>query len=123
VLEAGLDPRAAHRVVGRLSRTLHEAHRVASSLTPADVAHASEAVLGKSVDIGTAALARALDPRAAVAARRGPGGAAEAPMSRMLDACRTQLSSFVAWSNAAAARAEQARSKLLADVQQVIGEA
>jgi hypothetical protein len=41
----------------------------------------------------------------------------------MLDACRTQLSSFVAWSNAAAARAEQARSKLLADVQQVIGKA
>ncbi len=106
VLEAGLDPRAAHRVVGRLSRTLHE-----------------EAILGKPVDIGATALARALDPRAAIASRRGPGGAAEAPMSRMITACRAQLSSFAAWSHAAAARAEEARGRLLADVQRVIGEA
>ena len=123
VLEAGLDPRAAHRVVGRLSRTMHEAHRVASSLTPADVAHAAEGVLGRRVDIGVAALAKALDPRAAVAARRGPGGAAEAPMSRMLATCRAQLVASAAWWQGSAARADEARNSLLAAVQQVIGEA
>jgi argininosuccinate lyase len=123
VLEAGLDPRTAHRVVGRLSRTLHEAHGVASSLTPADVAHAAEAVLGKPIHIDAAALAGALDPRAAVTARRGPGGAAEAPMARMIAACHAQLAAAAAWSQAAAARAEQARNSLLAAVRQVIGEA
>ena len=123
VLEAGLDPRAAHRVVGRLSRILHEARRVPSSLTPADVAHAAQAVLGKPVVIEVPVLARALDARAAIAARCGTGGAAEAPMSQMISACRAQLAASAAWSQAAAARAEQARISLLATVRQVIGEA
>lgn len=114
VLEAGLDFRAAHRVVGRLSRILHEERRVPASLMPADVERAAEAVLGQTVNIDAATLARALDPRAAVAARSGPGGTAETPMSEMITACRANLAMGAAWLRIVTERAESARTSLLA---------
>lgn len=114
VLEAGLDYRAAHRVIGRLSRTLHEEHRVPASLTPVDVERAAEAALGQVVKIDAAALARALDPRLAVAARSGPGGAADAPMSEMIGACRASLAEGAAWLKVVTERTESARTHLLA---------
>ena len=123
VLEAGLEHRAAHRVVGRLSRTLHEANRDAASLTPADVASASAAVLGHSLTLDAATLARALDPRAAIAARQGAGGAAEAPMTAMIDSLRGQLAASAAWFESTTARADGARQRLLAMARQVAGAA
>ena len=120
VLEAGLDPRAAHRVVGRLSRDLHEAGRVPASLTPADVARAAEAALGRPVKIDAATLGRALDPRSAIAARTGPGGAAEAPMTAMIGECRARLSAEAARWDAIGARAERARASLIACVGRLI---
>ena len=116
-----LDHRAAHRVVGRLSRMLHEEHRPAASLTPADVAEATQAMLGQRVAIDSAAIAAALDPRAAIAGRRGAGGASEAPMSQMICAFRAQLSVDADWTEAAAAHALRAREALLAAVRQTIG--
>ncbi len=122
VLEASLDYRAAHRVVGRLSRTLHEERRVPASLTPADVERAAEAVLGQIVNIDAATLATALDPRAAVAARRAPGGAAAAPMSEMIAECRAQLAIGAAWLQVVTEHAESARASLLAATQQTVKE-
>lgn len=119
VTEAGLEHRAAHRVVGWLSRTLHDANRDAASLTPADLANAAEAVLGRSLTLDAPTLARALDPRAAIAARQGAGGAAEAPMTAMIEVFRSELAASAAWFDAATARADAARQQLLAMARQV----
>ena len=121
VLEAALEHRTAHRVVGRLARDLHEAQRGAASVTPQDVATAAQAVLGHGLNIDAAALARALDPRAAVAARRGAGGAATEPMSAMIASQRQQIGAAAAWAEAADAHAAAARSHLLAAARQVAG--
>jgi argininosuccinate lyase len=121
VLDAGIEHRAAHRVVGWLARDLHEAGRSATTLTPEDVARAAQAVLGQALRIDSAALARALDAREAVASRRGPGGAAAAPMTAMIAAQREQLGSASAWFDSAAARAATARAGLLREVRDFVG--
>ncbi|MEQ1803878.1 MAG: lyase family protein [Burkholderiaceae bacterium] len=121
VLDAGLDHRSAHRVVGRLSRTLHEEQRAAVSLTPQDVARAAQAVLGQGLNIDAAALSQALDPRAAVAARRGPGGAGQTPMSAMLASHQQQIAAGAAWVEATDAHAAQARERLFAAARRVAG--
>ncbi len=113
VLDAGIEHRAAHRVVGWLARDLHAAGRSATSLTPDDVARAAQAVLGQALRIDSAALARALDASEAVASRRGPGGAAAAPMAAMLAAQREQVVATSAWFDGATARAATARAGLL----------
>jgi argininosuccinate lyase len=120
VQEAGLEHRAAHRLVGRLSRNLHDDQRSAASLTPADVASAARGVLGRELNVDAALLSKALDPRAAIAARRGPGGAADAPMAEMIAGYRAQFAAAAAWSDAAEAHAAEARRSLLAEVRQVI---
>jgi argininosuccinate lyase len=122
VLETGLDYRAAHRVVGRLARMLHEERRAAATLTPADVEQAIEAVLGRAVKIDAALLARAVDPRAAIAARHGPGGAAGVPMAEMISACRAGLLAASAWHDDLSRHAERARTALLATARQVAAE-
>jgi argininosuccinate lyase len=121
VLEVGVEHRAAHRVVGRLARTLHEERRSAATLTPSDVANAAQAVLGRALKIDTSVLARALDPRAAVAARRGQGGAAQEPMAAMIAAHRGQVGTAVAWFDGAEALAAAKRRELLAAVRQMAG--
>lgn len=122
VHRGGIDHRAAHRVVGRLSRTLHEANRPAASLRPVDVADAAEIVLGQRVTLDDAALAAALDPREAIARRCGAGGAAEAPMSQMMSHFSAQLAAFADSTEAAAAHARRAREGLFFAVRQAIGE-
>ncbi len=119
VLDAGLEHRAAHRVVGRLSRDLHDAQRAAASVTPHDVTQAAHAVLGHGLNIDEAALARALDPRAAVASRRGAGGAAQEPMNVMFAAMREQIGAARHWHDAADEHAVDARSQLLAQARRV----
>lgn len=123
VRQAGLEHRAAHRVVGWLSRRLHDEHRDAASLTLADLAQAALAVLGRGLALDAATLAVALDPRAAIAARRGPGGAAEAPMRAMMVAHRAQLAAWASWFDAGEARHADARRALVALARRVAEEA
>ncbi len=122
VQRCGLEHRTAHRVVGRLSRSLHEAQREAASLTPADVTRAAQAVLGRGLDVDAAVLAEALDSRAAIAARSGPGGAAPAPMAAMISAYRAEFAEAARWSEDTTARADEARQALLAAARQVVAE-
>jgi argininosuccinate lyase len=122
VLEGGLDFRAAHKVVGRLARTLHEQDRAAGTLTPDEVEQAIAAVLGRRVAVSAALLAQALDPVAAVAARRGAGGAAAAPMTDMLAACDRALQAAQQWCAQRARGAEQARALLLAQARRLAEE-
>lgn len=114
VLEAGIDYRAAQRVVGFLARALIESGRLADSLTPADVAAAAERSEGRPVILSTEAIAHALDPARAVAARTGTGGAAPSSVEAMIAELRVALAGHAAWRAGKAAAALRAEKALLA---------
>jgi argininosuccinate lyase len=100
---AGLDYRAAYRVVGRAV--------AAGRLDPAAIDTAAREVLGRGLELPAEVLADALDPAASLATRRTPGGAAPEPMARMLAECGAALVQARAWEErerAAVTRAEQA---------------
>lgn len=121
VLDAGLDYRAAHRVVGHLSRSLYTDRRLAASLTPEDVTRAAEAVLGRKIDIAADVLVRALDASSAVATRTGAGGAATAPMADMIAECRGMLEVAMARQASRVERARRSRAALLAQARHLAG--
>ena len=77
-VEAGLDYRTAHHVVGRAVRDLVEEGLPPDALTPERLSAAAEATVGRPVAISAEALADALDPAACVAARLQTGSAAPA---------------------------------------------
>lgn len=123
VQHVGLDPRAAHRVVGRLARALHDERRNANTLMAVEVEQAIEAVLGRACRIDAALLVSALDAQVAINARRGAGGAADAPMCDMLSAARSALADVSAWHDAAFQRSASAPAALLTRAAHLLGEA
>src|SRR5256714_3596735 len=84
-LTAGVDYRSAHTIVGRAVRDLVEAGEPPSELTPARLAAASEAAIGKPVEIDAAVLRDALDPAACAAARPQGGSASRGAMGAVLE--------------------------------------
>jgi len=120
-LETGLDFRTAHRIVGRLVREASQANRTLRDLTTADVDAAAQAMLNRPLHLSEAAFAQALDPAAAVAARKGTGGAAPEPLSAMLTECRVALDTHATWREKAVARAAAAEEKLLRRAQELCG--
>lgn len=123
VLDCGLDTRAAHTTVGRLSRLLLDAGREASSLTAAEIGREASAVCGRTVAVSEAALIRALDAQACLAARTGVGGAAVGPMAVMIAQCRSELAAANAWRDGAQAKNQAAATRLLASVRAAAGAA
>lgn len=123
VRSCGLDPRSAHRVVGRLSRQLREMGRTPASVTFLDVADAVRAVTGRDVLLEEATLAAALDPRVAINARSGKGGAADTSMACMLEEAGEQLEVFRNWTQQAASRASRTQHDLVSAVRESIGRA
>lgn len=121
IRKVGLDPRSAHRVVGRLSRQLHEAGQTPVSITAKDVADAARAVTGRNVVLDDSSLASALDPRVAIAARTGKGGAADASMSLLLESAQQQLEVFSEWTKESSARAARSQEDLVLAVHEFIG--
>jgi argininosuccinate lyase len=91
MLEGGVDHRSAQRVVAVLARELSAAGRSAADLTAGDVAGAAARTLGVELRLPPRSLAEALDPRAAVAARAGPGGAAAGALGEMAAECGDAL--------------------------------
>src|SRR5712692_6070187 len=96
-LETGLDFRTAHRVVGRLVREATQTNRTMRDLTIADLDAAAQVILNRPLHLSEVAFAQALDPVAAIAARRGIGGAAPEPLSTMLTECRAILDTYTSW--------------------------
>jgi argininosuccinate lyase len=123
VCYAGLDHRSAHRVVGRVSRMLHETRRTSATLTPDDIAVAAEATLGIQVVLAEADLCRALDPNVAVEARRCIGAVSGASMAQMFTNFTDRLKNASSWTKAIEAIASRARSDLIAAAQRVVVEA
>jgi argininosuccinate lyase len=96
--EDGLDYRSAYRVVGRAVAQAAGP----DALDAAALEDAARELLGRPLAIDPALVARALDPRDALATRTVTGGAAPAPMDAMLRDCRAAV---------AAARASQDRDR------------
>jgi len=113
-LEGGLDYRSAHKVVGRAVRDLLEGGESPSALTPARLAAAAEAAVGRPVAIDEQSLAAALDPAACAAARLQIGSSSEAALAVMLEGIDATLAANRAWSEGARERAAQAETALLA---------
>lgn len=113
-VEAGLDYRTAHHVVGRAVRDLVDAGLPPDALTPERISAAGAAAIGRPVRIPAAALADALDPAACARARRQAGSSAPAEVSAMIAACREEVAAGRAVSAAARERAGRAEQALRA---------
>lgn len=112
-VEAGLDYRTAHTVVGRAVRALAEADRPPADLT-ADLLRAiAREVVGHDVVIGDAAIEAALDPAACVLARSQAGAATPDEIAGMVDDVRMALADGTAWSSASRRRTALATERLL----------
>ena len=121
-LETGLDFRSAHRVVGRLVREAVQTNRAMQNLTTADLDAAAQAMLGRLLHLPEQAFALALDPAAAVAARKDAGGAAPEPFTAMLAECRSTLDTYATWCHQAATSVTVAEEKLLLRARELCGD-
>jgi argininosuccinate lyase len=118
-MEAGLDYRSAHHVVGRAVRELVEAGLAPGALTPERLSAAAEAAIGRPVSISAEALAGALDPAACAAGRRQAGSSAPSEVAAMIASCREAIAAGRARSAAARERAGRADAALLARARQL----
>jgi argininosuccinate lyase len=118
-VEAGLDYRTAHHVVGRAVRELMDEGLPPDALTAERLSAAAEATVGHGVVISAEALADALDPAACVAARLQAGSAAPAEVASMIDDCRRRIAGARAVSAAARERATAAAAALRAGAREL----
>jgi len=96
VLETGLSFREAHQLVGSLVHR-HLSHGDFKELTVTEIAECALSLFGRLIELPEAALAQAVDPETAIAARRDIGGAAQGSMNAMLAECRSELTQAEHW--------------------------
>jgi argininosuccinate lyase len=116
-----LDYRSAHTVVGRAVRDLVDAGEPPRELTPARIAAAAEATVGRPVEIDPEALEAALDPAACAAARLQAGSSAPAALDAMLERLEASLAEHGRWSRAERRREAGAEAALLARARELAG--
>ncbi len=121
-LETGLDFRTAHRIVGRLVREAAQVSRPLRELSGEDLDAAAQAIIQRPLYLSSEALAQALNPATAVAARQGTGGAAPEPFAAMVSECRATLSAHAAWQQEMAARIRRAEEALLHRAHELAGD-
>ena len=112
-LTGEVDYRSAHAIVGRAIRDLVDAGDP-STLTPAGLAAAAVATIGRPVEVDEAVLRDALDPAACAAARRQAGSSSEDAMEEMLAGIGATLKEQESWSAPAHEREADAERALLA---------
>jgi argininosuccinate lyase len=121
-LTGEVDYRSAHTIVGRAIRDLVDAGDP-STLTPAGLAAAAVATIGRTVEIDEAVLRDALDPAACAAARRQAGSSSAVAMAEMLAGIGETLTSHEDWSAAAHEHETGAERALLARARELSGRA
>lgn len=89
VQQCGLDFRSSHQLVAFLASAY--ADKSMTELTPDNLNHAAEIVLGQSLVISAVQLKNALDSRQALQARTEIGGTAIESMNHMIADCQLQL--------------------------------
>ncbi|MBA3844159.1 MAG: argininosuccinate lyase, partial [Actinobacteria bacterium] len=119
-LSGQIDYRSAHKVVGRAVRDLAEAGDPPSALTPARLAAASEAAIGRPVELDEATLRDALDPAASAAARTQSGSSSAAAMDAMLEGIDATLAEQAQWSETERAREATAEEALLERARELV---
>jgi hypothetical protein len=92
-----------------------------SELTPARLAAAAEATVGRPVAIDDAVLRDALDPVACAAARRQTGSSAEAAIDAMLAHIGEALAEQEAWSRDVQERQAGAEAALRSRAEELAG--
>ena len=113
MLTAGLPYASAHRVVGQVVAMAVEAGIPAEQISIEMIDRAAQAVVGHALDLPPETLADALDPQAIVATRRGPGGAASAPMEAMIAECKETLNQVRLWRDETTLRTAAAETDLV----------
>jgi argininosuccinate lyase len=121
-LEADLDFRTAHRIVGRLVREATEANRSMNDLTVEDLDAIAQVMIQRPLRLSDAAFARALDPATAVATRQGIGGAAPEPLAAMFAECRAALAGHAGWRKEATKRITTIEDGLLSRARVLAGD-
>ena len=112
-VEAGIDYRTAHTIVGRAVRALAEQGRPPAELTAGLLRTMAQEIVGASVTIGDAAIASALDPEACIRARTQVGAATSAEIAGMVEDVSVFGAEARAWSDAARRRTALATERLL----------
>jgi argininosuccinate lyase len=120
-VEAGIDYRTAHHVVGRAVRDLVDAGLPPDALTSGRLAQAAREAVGRAVEVPPGAIADALDPAACARTRLQTGSSAPAEVAAMIAACREEVAAARAVSAARAERAERAERDLRARARELAG--
>jgi argininosuccinate lyase len=118
-VEAGIDYRTAHTIVGRAVRVLAEMGRPPDELTADLLRTVAQEVVGASVTIGDGAIASALDPEACIRARTQVGATTPAEVTGMIDDVQSFGAEGRLWSSAARRRAALATDRLLIRAREV----
>lgn len=92
--QGGVTAQVAHRIVARAVRLADETGHPLDAMF---LNEAAQAVLGQALPLDAAAVQRGLDPRAIVATRTAPGGAAPGPVQAMLGNFRRAATDQECW--------------------------
>jgi argininosuccinate lyase len=113
MVESGLDYRSAYLVVGRAVRTAADRGLRGVDITPELLDEAGRAVLQRPLGLAASGLKEVLDPRAIVASRTLPGGAAPAAVRSMAASCRGEAAALRAAARDRLARYRAAEEDLV----------
>ncbi|HLB49025.1 MAG TPA: argininosuccinate lyase, partial [Anaerolineales bacterium] len=109
----GIDYKTAHDLVGRAVRTAIESGATTLTAELLDAAAEETQHAASLQHLTPEDIADALDPASIVAARTGPGGAAESSVTQMIAECRDTLADHHQWREAMQMRIETAAGFLL----------
>ncbi|MBI4314431.1 MAG: argininosuccinate lyase [Chloroflexi bacterium] len=113
MLKCGLDYKTAHDLVGRAVRAALDSGATTLTADLLNAAAVETQHVASLQGLTPEEIAEALDPARIVAARTGPGGAAEAPVAQMVAECREALADHLRWGVAARGRIEATESFVL----------
>jgi len=94
---SGLDPRAAHRLVGAVVRNLNRSNAHLADLELEGLKRLAKAELGVDLVLDANTLAEALCAESSVEAKDQPGGCSRSAMQRMLEEIRECAANADAW--------------------------
>tara|TARA_R100001039_G_C1790898_1_gene72553 strand:+ start:61 stop:489 length:429 start_codon:yes stop_codon:yes gene_type:complete len=91
VRESGLPFRDAHHLVGAVVRAAMNREMSAEKIDGDFISEIARETFGRAISLSPDAVARAVDPRQAIEARRGSGGPSAHDMGELLDSLESQI--------------------------------
>lgn len=120
MLVTGLPFQTTHSIVQKVINTAIKKNIPACKISMKMINEASEAVLGRSINLPQDALKKALDPYDIINTRKGIGGAAEEPMREMIKQCQAKIAEYQAWRDETENRLMKAETNLVSQVKKMI---